>query len=141
MPLTSVIDPSVNECLFWHGTSIKGGKMIANTGFDERIARLGGLSGAGNYFAEDIEKSMGYVSGGGPDPNTGEYCMLLCRVILGEPHQISNHFGANRRLPPAKNANGERYDSVVVHPPGAHREFIVYDGDQTYPEFMIRFTE
>ena len=137
-PSTRVLDPSVNECMFWHGTSIKGGKMIANTGFDERIASLGGFSGAGCYFAEAIAKSMAYAV---PASVTGEYCMLLCRVILGEPQRRNKHFGSQQRHPLAKNANGERFDSVVVHPPGSYREFIIYDGLQTYPEFMIRFTK
>ena len=68
-----LLDQATNEVYLWHGTSDEAAAMIAVHGFDERIARMGGLSGAGSYFAENAAKSLGYAR---PN-NRGELDALL----------------------------------------------------------------
>ena len=103
------------------------------------MASLQGLFGAGVYFAEHCSKSDQYCT---PDKN-GEYYIFLCRVIVGQQIHIRNS-NANgiRRPPDVPNGNGRVYDSVVGQSNSsstAYREIIVYDGNQCYPEYLIKY--
>jgi hypothetical protein len=62
-----VIDAQANEVWLWHGTKPDTAKIIAERGFDEREARLEGMYGAGNYFADCSSKSHQYAR-----PHTNE---------------------------------------------------------------------
>ena len=64
----------------------------------------------------------------------GCYAMLFCRVILGE--QL--HTKMFRREESAAEASRGGYDSILAEPHGAvHREFVVLDGKQIYPECAL----
>lgn len=47
----------VNEVYLFHGTSPQNAAIITRHGFDERVASMQGLYGAGTYFAEDSCKA------------------------------------------------------------------------------------
>ena len=51
MPSAQELDADLNEFYLFHGTSPETAGIIAEHGFDERVAQLSGLYGAGNYFA------------------------------------------------------------------------------------------
>ena len=95
----------------------------------------------GTYFAENSCKSEQYTK-----PNAdGVHCILYCRVLLGKIHYTKTTMVGHTR-PPQIGTSTEIFDSVVA-PTGPmenhaqkvqiHREFIVYDRAQVYPEFAI----
>merc|ERR1719213_880054 len=85
------MDASLNERLVFHGTTPDYVEQIAQRGFDERLANLSGLYGAGIYFAEKSCKAFRY-SGNGP-----LRCLLLTRVLLGDPYFASGPLRSIRR--------------------------------------------
>jgi len=121
---------SCNEVLLWHGTRREHVETICKAGMDERVCNLNGMFGAGLYFAEDSCKSGQYAM----RDSSGSSWFLLCRVILGNPHSADQGMPQTRRPP-------DLCDSVVYHPsglaPGFHRELVVYDRAQVYPEYVI----
>ncbi|EUB59223.1 Tankyrase-1 [Echinococcus granulosus] len=80
-----------NERFLFHGSPFL--HSIVTRGFDERHAYIGGMFGAGIYFAENSSKSNQYVygigGGTGCPSHRSRSCyicprqMLLCRVALG----------------------------------------------------------
>jgi hypothetical protein len=135
----SGLDVTCNEKYLWHGTKPQFSSIIGEHGFDERVSSLGGLFGAGVYFAEHCSKSDQYCT---PDTN-GEYSIFLCRVLLGRQiHHTPANMSQQRRPPEIPHANSRVYDSVVGKSNAsnsAYREFIVYDRNQCYPEFLIKY--
>ena len=124
------IDSHVNELFLFHGTTPDHVKIIAELGFDERVASLGGLSGSGCYFAENSCKSHQYTR---QTNSAGEYIMLYCRVLLGAPHCTNQNLQNMSHAP-------NHCDSVVASGgTQVHREFIVYDRSQVYPEYVIYY--
>lgn len=72
--------------------------------------------------------------------------MLLARVALGEPHYVTT--ATRGRVAPA-HPHGGRYDSIVANigisngqasGRQEHREFIIFDGKQAYPEMLIYYS-
>eukprot|EP00039_Didymoeca_costata_P006815 m.93604 g.93604 ORF g.93604 m.93604 type:complete len:533 (-) comp13403_c0_seq2:2791-4389(-) len=140
-----------NEFMLFHGTKKKYVDNVCNHGFDNRVSSTG-LFGNGIYFAESASKSDQYVP-------RGEGSMFLARVTLGTPHLERAARNKTRRPPcieghydPLPPFNGTpcshpRCDSVIalskLQDPNAclptFREFIVYDGAQCYPEFLITY--
>jgi len=51
MPSKAELSTDINEFYLFHGTSSKTACFICEHGFDERVADLDGLYGAGSYFA------------------------------------------------------------------------------------------
>ncbi|EFC38991.1 TCCD-inducible-PARP-like domain-containing protein [Naegleria gruberi] len=133
------LNTSMNEKYLWHGTKHEYVNTISEHGFDERVASLAGLFGAGVYFAEYCSKSDQYST---PDTN-GEYYMFLCRVVLGRQIYYTPMGMTNQRRPPEINGSNRRvYDSVIGQSNSSnssYREFIVYDRYQCYPEYLIKY--
>jgi hypothetical protein len=115
---------------------IPPGGIACRHGFDERMANMGGLYGAGTYFAENSCKSNQYASA---TTRRGERTLLYSRVLMGDAFQTSTQY--RERRPPVKpGGTGGTCDSVL----GAggtqfHREFIVYDRNQIYPEYIVYY--
>lgn len=132
----------VNEVYLFHGTSGATAQVIAKHGFDERVASMGGLYGAGIYFAENSCKAHQYAQRGRPN-DQGEYVMFYSRVLLGNAQQVHAQF-QGRRPDLIPGQNGETYDSVLAGTQArggqqAHREYVVFDRCQVYPEFIIYY--
>lgn len=120
------IDESMNEVYLWHATKHNTVDTIINEGFDERVCNLGGLFGAGVYFAEESCKSGQYAS-----KHQGTHFFFVSRVLLGRPYYATSHMQQTRRPP-------EGYDSIIANQNRfGHRELIVYDRFQAYPEFLV----
>lgn len=134
MPKSGLLT-EVNEVFLFHGTKPDIADKVIETGFEERLASLGGLYGAGAYFAEKSSKSDQYTS----DDGNGNHHMFLARVALGahvkETHAHCNNIRILEEIP---GGTGVRYSSLLGLK-GAHREFIVFDGGQAYPEFLITY--
>lgn len=128
-------DKSVNEMLLFHGTRASTAESIATHGFDINRVRQG-LYGNGFYFACEACKSFQYSQ----ECNLhGEQCILVALVVLGRTKYATG---------PLKGGKGDvltnTEDSVAVFPenvPGQHHhEFVVFDKDQVFPEFIVYFT-
>ena len=131
-----------NEQMLFHGSPMI--HAIVEGGFDERHSYIGGMFGAGVYFAENSSKSNQYVFGiGGGDGCTEhkdkscylcERQLLFCRVSLGKPYVIKSACRM-AHSPPG-------HHSVVGRPSScglAYAEYVIYRGEQAYPEFRITY--
>jgi len=131
-----------NERMLFHGSPFIN--AIIHKGFDERHAYIGGMFGAGIYFAENSSKSNQYVygigGGTGCPLHKDKSCyvchrqLILCRVALGKSFM---QYSAMKmaHAPPG-------HHSVVGRPSVgglAFAEYVVYRGEQAYPEFLITY--
>ena len=129
-----------NERLLFHGSPFV--HAIVQKGFDERHAYIGGMFGAGIYFAENSSKSNQYVygigGGTGCPSHKDRSCyvchrqLLLCRVTLGKSFL---QFSAMRmaHAPPG-------HHSIVGRPSTGgltYPEYVVYRGEQVTIEFNL----
>lgn len=127
------LDESLNEVYLWHGTRQLNVEHILQDGFDERVCSLTGMFGAGLYFAEDSCKSGQYAEKS--ISSSRSHFFFLSRVLLGRPHHTNQPMPEIRKAP-------DSFDSVVFSPTedsplGHHREFVVYDRYQAYPEYLV----
>ncbi|KAK1884191.1 Poly [ADP-ribose] polymerase tankyrase-1 [Dissostichus eleginoides] len=131
-----------NERMLFHGSPFIN--AIIHKGFDERHAYIGGMFGAGIYFAENSSKSNQYVygigGGTGCPTHKDRSCyvchrqMLFCRVTLGKSFL---QFSAMKmaHAPPG-------HHSVIGRPSVnglAYAEYVIYRGEQAYPEYLITY--
>ncbi|GIY15533.1 poly polymerase tankyrase-2 [Caerostris extrusa] len=131
-----------NERMLFHGSPFIN--AIVQKGFDERHAYIGGMFGAGIYFAENSSKSNQYVygigGGTGCPLHKDRSCyicqrqLLFCRVTLGKSFL---QFSAMKmaHAPPG-------HHSVIGRPSVgglSYPEYVVYRGEQAYPEYLITY--
>ncbi|KAG8226948.1 hypothetical protein J437_LFUL004666 [Ladona fulva] len=131
-----------NERMLFHGSPFIN--AIVQKGFDERHAYIGGMFGAGIYFAEHSSKSNQYVygigGGTGCPVHKDRSCyichrhLLLCRVTLGKPFL---QFSAMKmaHAPPGHHSVLGRPSTGGLNFP----EYVVYRGEQAYPEYLIAY--
>ena len=132
----------VNEAFLWHGTKPAVADVILEHGFDERVGSLQGMFGAGVYFADMCSKSDQYCTPRNPATSGSDarFTMFLSRVMLGAAHSTATAMSQTRRPPNMPSMPGRAHDSIVYRPPaGRYPEFIVYDKNQAYPEFLVEF--
>ncbi|VDM41616.1 unnamed protein product [Toxocara canis] len=135
-------DGEANEKMLYHGSPFI--HSIVEKGFDERYSYMGGMFGAGIYFAEHSSKSNQYVygiGGSGCTKHKDRSCyecvrhLLLCRVALGKcfAHTTSNKMAHS---PPG-------HHSVMGRPCIGglnYPEYVIYRGEQVYLfSFQYRF--
>ena len=143
MPSQAEMSTDINEFYLFHGTSSKSAQIICEHGFDERVANLSGLYGAGSYFAINACKSWQY-SNSSKDSST--LVMLVCRVVMGSPYCTSTSHSKERRPPDNAATPGRPFDSIFAQHGIArggqqqHNEYVVFNRDQVYPEYIVRFT-
>ena len=135
-----LLEAPLNEVFLFHGTTAATADVIVQHGFDERVASLHGLYGAGTYFANQSCKAAQYAR------DRGVKTLIVARVTLGDPYYATGHLAQHRRAPDRGagwSKTGLTYDCVVANTSGsqAHRELIVYDHRQAYPEYVVRFRE
>jgi len=131
------MDQSSNEQWLFHGTSRSAVQNISDQEFrlDKAGSHRGTLYGKGVYFAECVTKADEYC-----EEDADGYCwMLLCRVALGKVMVCKDKKPAADILDQCKAGQfdsliGDRWAAV-----GTFREFILYDPDQVYPAFIIRY--
>uniref|UniRef100_A0A1B0D3E7 Poly [ADP-ribose] polymerase n=1 Tax=Phlebotomus papatasi TaxID=29031 RepID=A0A1B0D3E7_PHLPP len=121
------------ERMLFHGSPFIN--AIVQKGFDERHAYIGGMFGAGIYFAEHSSKSNQYVygigGGIGCPAHKDKSCyvcprqLLLCRVALGKSFL---QFSAMKmaHAPPGHHSVIGRPSAGGLHFP----EYVVYRGEQ-----------
>jgi hypothetical protein len=139
------IDQTLNEFWLWHGTTPKTADILALAGFDEKVAAMSGLYGAGSYFADASSKSQQYAT----TDSHGHYCMLYCRVVMGSPYMTNRRHKSERRPPdnPAFTQSGIPHDSIMAETGvarGGHQlnnEYVVFHPGQAYPEYIVWYTK
>jgi len=133
------LDGTVNEHFLWHGTTPEGAIGISTNGFRLSLAgsRAGTYFGRGCYFAECSSKSDEYAREG-DSILAGVYALLLCRVTLGELFRITHS-----DLSAIEQAlSSTHYDAVLGDREasvGTYREFVAYDEELVYPEYVILY--
>jgi hypothetical protein len=134
----------INEFYLFHGTSSKSAHIICKHGFDEHVADLNGLYGAGSYFAINSCKSHQYSL---KYKDSSTFVMLVCRVVMGSPYFTSTQHNGQRRPPDNAATPGRPFDSIFAeHGIGRggqqqHNEYVVFDRLQVYPEYIVRYTQ
>mmetsp|Transcript_29336 Transcript_29336/g.92600 ORF Transcript_29336/g.92600 Transcript_29336/m.92600 type:complete len:847 (-) Transcript_29336:54-2594(-) len=141
--LLSPVDEGLNEHYLWHGTGPAEAAGIAEMGFDldQAGSSRGALFGRGLYFAESCLKADEYVR---PD-DKGCFPLILCRVTLGhvnycdaeDPWELRDTFRSSCRAGPGgfHSVLGDREKVRQTF-----REFVVFDGHQAYPEYIVWYT-
>ncbi|KAF6040293.1 TNKS2 [Bugula neritina] len=131
-----------NERSFFHGSPFV--QTIIQRGFDERHAYMGGMFGAGIYFAENSSKSNQYVygigGGTGCPAHRDKSCykchrhLILCRVTLGKSFLVFSAIKMAHAPPGHHSVTGRPSVGGL-----AYAEYVVYRGEQAYPEYLITY--
>lgn len=137
------LNKNINEVYLWHGTSPHGALGISKEGFRLKYAgtAAGSMYGDGVYLAECCSKSDEYAKDDTDGLYKGQYCLLLCRAVLGEMLTLRVGGTVVHNIVDAA-MKGGAYDSVLGDREasvGTYREFIVYEEDQVYPEYVILY--
>lgn len=123
------------EWLF-HSLSVEAAELTTTAAFDIDTVGLSSstLYGRGIYLSECCSQADKQSP---PGTEEGLRCLLLCRVALG------NMLYDDAVLPDVAQVTakciGGTCHSVVEVSPGSSREFVVYDKDQVYPEFLLLY--
>uniref|UniRef100_A0A672PX48 Poly [ADP-ribose] polymerase n=1 Tax=Sinocyclocheilus grahami TaxID=75366 RepID=A0A672PX48_SINGR len=117
---------------------------IIHKGFDERHAYIGGMFGAGIYFAENSSKSNQYVygigGGTGCPLHKDRSCymcqrhLLFCRVTLGKSFLQFSAMKMAHSPPGHHSVTGQPSVNGL-----ALAEYVIYRGEQAYPEYLITY--
>ena len=125
---------TANEKQLFHGTSSNLVDAVCKQNFDWRMrAKHGKKYGEGSYFAIQASCSHCYTE---RDVN-GDYFMFLAGVLVG----LYIEGEPTYRRPPLKdptNPASDLYDSCVDNQ-CSPTIFVVFDMDQCYPEYVIRY--
>lgn len=125
-----------NEWYLFHGCSDRVARKICSMDFHIGSAgkNTGTLYGGGSYFAESITKADEYTK----KNERGHYCVLLCRCLGGRLLYNDEVTPDAEEL--TKLCIEGPYDCVVGDRErcrGTYREFVFYDSDDMYPEYVI----
>ncbi len=133
----------INEFYLFHGTSSEMAEVICKHGFDERMAQLTGLYGDGSYFAINLQEPPVFLS----EREHFKLCdarLSLCNGITLLHFHVTHKF--ERRPPDNGTTPGKPFDSIFAqHAIGRagqqhHNEYVVFDLNQVYPEYIVRYT-
>jgi hypothetical protein len=162
------LDASANEYWLFHGSDPKILPTLLKAGYDPRVSNVDGMFGGGFYLAENSSKSNQYIPCPSCQQNCisresnckcknqedFEFSIILYRTILGDVHIVKQYKkdvyrGVDQqrpvRRPPLKENSDELYDSLMgeCKKYGGdrlnYREFVVYDSNQAYPEYLIQY--
>ena len=165
--LTPLLDERANEYWLFRGCDERIMPILLRDGYVPRVSSLEGMFGGGFYLAENSSKSNQYIPCPGCGKNAifyGKECqckeqgklefsIILYGAVLGDVHVAKvydekTYCGDDKRRvcrPPFKNEFGHLYDSVIgesIKYGGdtlKYREFILYESNQAYPKYVIRF--
>merc|ERR1712039_905514 len=131
------LDDSINEVWLFHGTSALGAEGITSTDFRLDLAGSGAgtLYGRGIYLAEACTKSDEYAG----DDSVAQRYLLLCRAQLGKILYIDKE--VDPVLLERSCLDGDSHSVIGdrAKMKGTYREFIVFDNDQVYPNYILQY--
>ncbi|WAQ98782.1 PAR15-like protein, partial [Mya arenaria] len=133
--------PEVNEGYLFHGTKEDRINGVVTQGLDPRLAQGHAVLGQAIYLAESSTKADQYTDN---RTKTG-LKMFLVRACLGNIH-LMNKCRKLKRPPCTETAclsdtcdHEKRFHSVVEEAQFIFREFVVYDSNLVYPEYLISY--
>lgn len=135
--LFAPLDDALNEIYLWHGTSVRAALSIAANDFNIDLAGSGAgtMYGCGAYLAENSTKADEYAKDEPGGYYDSTFAILLCRTCLGK------FYYTTKRNPDAQEkVTDGSHDSTLgdrMKSTGTFREFVVYDKDQIYPEYIV----
>ena len=125
----------LNEKRLFHGTSPETVEAICKQNFDWRLhGKNATVYGEGSYFALNASYSDAYAK---EDANSCRF-MFVAKVLVGS--YAKGH--SSYRRPPQKdpsNPASDLYDSCVDDKSNP-TIFVVFDTDQFYPEYIIKYS-
>ena len=123
---------TLNEKRLFHGTSPDSVAAICKQNFDWREHGKNATKyGEGSYFAVKASYSHSYAK---RDGNTSQF-MFLAKVLVGAYTQGDPSY---RKPPPKPPPDSNLYDSCVDDKSNP-TIFVVFDIDQCYPEYIIKY--
>eukprot|EP00405_Crypthecodinium_cohnii_P012985 CAMPEP_0206427164 /NCGR_PEP_ID=MMETSP0324_2-20121206/4861_1 /ASSEMBLY_ACC=CAM_ASM_000836 /TAXON_ID=2866 /ORGANISM="Crypthecodinium cohnii, Strain Seligo" /LENGTH=430 /DNA_ID=CAMNT_0053892359 /DNA_START=39 /DNA_END=1331 /DNA_ORIENTATION=+ len=137
----SGLDVGCNELYLFHGTNPSAARAICDNSFQLSKAgsNAGTLYGPGVYFAEASSKADEYAEEDAEGIFAGLYAMLVCRVVCGNMRYTDEVKPDRDNL--MKSIFQHRYKHSVLGDRekcrGTYREFVVFDRNQVYPEFVV----
>lgn len=137
--LADRLKPEINEWYLFHGSSAEAAEKICTHDFRLQYAgkSTGSLYGRGIYMSESVTKSDEYSR-----PNAaGEYTMILCRVVGGHAKYTDELEPDPEDL--VKSCIEGPYDCIIGDrrkTRGTYREFVIYDSENVYAEYIIHYT-
>ncbi|CAE8673142.1 unnamed protein product [Polarella glacialis] len=131
-------DLDANDAWLFHGTNDEAAGQIIRGDFriDKAGSNAGTLFGKGIYLAESCSKSDEYSG----EDEEGLRCMLLCRATLGNVYYCDEPTPDPNMLVRScvsGNYHSDLGDREKLH--NTFREFVVYDDDQVYPEYLFYY--
>ncbi|KAK6976308.1 poly [ADP-ribose] polymerase [Biomphalaria glabrata] len=154
-PLKDGLFTEINEHYLFHGTKGSAVTNITTNGFDPGCSKTLSMFGQAVYAAERFTKADQYSDDKtSRKPNGSELTLILARMLLGnvfvcdENHKwLEKKVGRKFKKPPCMHCledlcicfQNEHYDSVMGDGKWLFREFVVYDGSQCYPEYVIKY--
>jgi hypothetical protein len=135
-------DRSVNEFLLFHGTKPSACGAICESDFMVNLAgsSAGTLYGKGVYFGENSSKSDEYAKEEEDGIYSGFCAMLLCRVTCGRMYYTDKVNPDHDDIYAKCTGPSRTHHSVLgdrQKARGTYREFIVFDNDLAYPEYVV----
>ena len=126
----------LNERRLFHGTSPETVEAICKQNFDWRLhGKNATMYGQGSYFALNSSYSDAYAK---EDAHSFRF-MFIAKVLVGSYTKGDSSY----RRPPLKdpsNPASDLYDSCVDKPSNP-TIFVVFDTDQFYPEYIIKYSQ
>merc|ERR1712232_194067 len=128
--------------MLFHGTTPSACEGICKSDFMVKLAGLktGALFGPGIYFGENSSKSDEYAQKGTYSELDDVYAMLLCRVTCGRMLRCEEAKPDPAEL--TRRCTNSEFHSVLGDREkvrGTYREFIVFNNDQAYPEYVLLY--
>jgi len=135
-------EQDVNEAMLFHGTKPSACENICKSDFMIKMAgsSAGMLYGPGIYFGENSSKSDEYATDEKSGIFAGLYAMLLCRVTCGRLYYTAEVSPDVQGIVQACTGPTAQYHCCLgdrAKARGTYREFIVFNADQAYPEYVI----
>lgn len=127
------LNEDINELFLFHGTKELAAQSIAEFGFDPKLGK--GLYGAGCYCADYSCKAMQYAGGRNQAPDQ-QRIFLISRVLMGEAYQTRTRL-CDIKDPPGKCDSVFAGEGKADDEKQQHNEYIIYDSDQMYPEYLV----
>eukprot|EP01006_Ploeotia_vitrea_P053573 TRINITY_DN67800_c1_g1_i1.p1 TRINITY_DN67800_c1_g1~~TRINITY_DN67800_c1_g1_i1.p1 ORF type:complete len:218 (-),score=3.31 TRINITY_DN67800_c1_g1_i1:41-694(-) len=138
-----------NYVYLLHGTSNKTAQLIAQNGFDVSFNKRS-LYGKGLYFTDQWCKAVQYATSNSDDESDSSGCVIVARVVLGDVFLLPSDKSpviSGRHIPYYGIPGVERntYHSLWAKAGHTkwgknvqlHNEFVVQDGRQCYPEYLV----
>ncbi|CAE7242247.1 DGCR14 [Symbiodinium sp. CCMP2592] len=123
---------AANTVYLLHGTKQHNLDSVLKDGLRTKFSlhkSPDGLYGRGLYFANNSCKAFQYAGHGG--------CIIVCRVVLGRIERLSDQcYSRFFASPTFHSAMAE--GKLTRAQAQAHDEYIVYNDDAVYPEFVLK---